>query len=119
MSRLIKASWIAYALIAAITLALLSVGVERTGPELARYGDSIFKPELRGGFPLAYLYDAPGVSVERQLSFGEDKLFVGSLIIDIAIYFAIVLFIILAVSRARVRNHSPRDMPKRVDRGRS
>jgi hypothetical protein len=99
MSRLIKASWVVYALISAITLALLSVFVERTGPELAQYGDSIFKPVLQGGFPLAYLFDAPGVSVERQLSFGEDKLFVGSLIIDIAIYFAAILIAALVVSR--------------------
>jgi hypothetical protein len=98
MSRLIKISRIAYAFGSAITLALLSVCVERAGPELAQYGDSIFKPVLRGGFPVAYLFDAPGVSRERQLAFGEDKLFVGALIIDIAIYFAIVLLVTLVVS---------------------
>lgn len=101
MSRLIKASWMAYALIPAVTLALLSVLVERTGPELVQYGDAIFEPALRGGFPLAYLFDAPGVSVERHLSFGEDKLFVDSLIIDIAIYFAIILIVTLVVSHYR------------------
>lgn len=97
MSRLIKVSRIAYALISAITLALLSVFVERVGPELAQYGDSTFKLVLKGGFPLAYLFDAPGVSVERQLSFGEDKLLVGALIIDIAIYFTISLLAALVV----------------------
>jgi heme/copper-type cytochrome/quinol oxidase subunit 2 len=56
---------------------------------------------LKGGFPVAYLFDAPGISVERQLSFGEDELFVGALIIVIAIYWAIVLLTILVVSRYR------------------
>jgi hypothetical protein len=98
---LIKVTRIAYALISAITLALLSVFVERVGPELVQYGDSIYKPVLRGGFPLAYLFDAPGVSVERELSFGGDRLFVGALIIDIAIYFAVVLVATLVVSHYR------------------
>ena len=98
MSSLIKINRIAYALGSAITLTLLSVCVERAGPELAQYGDSIFKPELRGGFPVAYLFDAPGISREGQLAFGEDKLFVGAFFVDIAIYFAIILLATLAVS---------------------
>lgn len=101
MSRLVKPSQIIYVLVSAIVLALLSVFVERTGPALAQYGDSIYKPVLKGGFPLAYLFDAPGVSVERQLSFGEDALFVGSLIIDIAIYFVTVLLTSVVVSHYR------------------
>jgi hypothetical protein len=40
-----------------------------------------------------------GVSVERQLSFGEDKLFVGALILDIALYFAIVLLAVMIASQ--------------------
>lgn len=99
---------IGLALSSAITLALLSVHVERVGPELAQYGnlcgpgalDPCYKPVLKGGFPVAYLFDAPGVSVERKLSF-EDKLFVGALILDIAIYFAVVLLGILVVSHRR------------------
>ncbi|GGE61415.1 hypothetical protein [Massilia psychrophila] len=102
-----KLSLIGIALISAITLALLSVYVERVGPELAQYGnlcgplavDPCYKPVLKGGFPVAYLFDAPGVSVERQLSFGEDKLFLGALILDITLYFAIVLLAIPAVSQ--------------------
>lgn len=105
MPRLTKLSLIGVALISAITLALLSVYIERAGPELAEYGnlcgpgaaDPCYKPVLKGGFPIAYLFDAPGVSVERQLAFGEDKLFVAALILDIAIYFAIALFTILVV----------------------
>jgi apolipoprotein N-acyltransferase len=101
MSRLTKVSLVGLALILAIALALLSVFVERVGPELAQYGDSDNKPVLKGGFPFAYLFDAPGISVERQLAFVEDKLFAGVLILDIAIYFAIVLLTILVVSRRR------------------
>lgn len=101
MSRSTKVSLIGIALISAITLALLSVLVERVGPELVQYGDSDFRPVLKGGFPIAYLFDAPGISVEGQLTFVEDKLFAGALILDIAIYFAIVLLPILVVSRRR------------------
>ena len=106
MPRSTKLSWTAIALILAITLALLSVCVERVGPELAVYGnlcgrgasDPCYKPVLKGGFPVAYLFDAPGVSVERQLAFGEDKLFVSALVLDVAIYFALILFAIAAIS---------------------
>ena len=109
MSRLTKLSLTGIALVSAITLALLSVYVERVGPELAAYGnlcgpndaDPCYKPVLKGGFPVAYLFDAPGISVERQLSFGEDKLFMGALIIDVAIYLAIVSLAMSVVSYYR------------------
>jgi hypothetical protein len=101
MSRLTKASLIVLALISAITLAFLSVFVERLGPELARYGDSDFRLVLKGGFPFAYLFDAPGISVEGQLAFVEDQLVRGALVLDIAIYFAIVSLAILLVARRR------------------
>ena len=109
MPRLSKLSLIGVALISAIMLAFMSVCVERVGPELAAYGnlcgpsavDPCYKPALKGGFPVAYLFDAPGVSVERQLAFGEDTLFVGALVLDVAIYFAIVLFAILVHSHRR------------------
>jgi hypothetical protein len=94
------------ALISAITLALLSVHVERIGPDLAVYGnlcgpsgsDFCYTPVLKGGFQVAYLFDAPGVSRERVLAFGEDKLSVGALVLDVAIYFAIILLVMLVVS---------------------
>ena len=109
MPRLTKLSLIAVALISAITLALLSVCVERIGPELAVYGnlcgqsaaDPCYKPVLKGGFPVAYLVDAPGISVERQLAFVEDQLLVGTLALDVAIYFALILFAMAAVSYRR------------------
>lgn len=109
MSRLATVSRIALALVAAITLALLSVFVERIGPELAAYGnlcgpstaDPCYEPVLKGGFPVAYLFDAPGISVERQLAFVEDKLSAGALVLDIAFYFALVLLAILVISHRR------------------
>ena len=99
MSRLNKVRLVRIAFISAIILGLLSVYVERGGPELAQYGDSDFRPVLKGGFPVAYLFDMPGVSVQGKLSFGEDILRVGILVFDIAVYFAIVLLIIVTLSR--------------------
>jgi hypothetical protein len=94
-------SLVGLALISAVTLAILSVFVESVGPELVQYGDSDFRPVLKGGFPVAYMFDMPGVSVERKLSFGEDILSVSALVLDIAIYFAIVLLAAIAISRKR------------------
>lgn len=104
-----KLSLLGLALILAITLALMSAHVERVGPEMVSYGnlcgatasDLCYKPALKGGFPLAYLFDAPGVSRERQLAFGEDKLHVGALVANIAMYFAILMLIAGAVWRPR------------------
>lgn len=98
------------ALITAVVLAFLSAQFERTGPEQVQYGnlcgastsDPCYKPALTGGFPVAYLYDAPGVAVERQLSFVEDKLHLGALVANVALYFAILVLISWAVSRRSV-----------------
>ncbi|MGG7607095.1 hypothetical protein [Massilia sp. BKSP1R2A-1] len=87
------------AFIAAVTLALLSSNIERIGPELVQDGNlcgpggnaPCYKPALKGGFPFAYLFDHPGISVEGRLFFFEDTLLVGPLILDIAVYFVIVL----------------------------
>jgi len=100
MSRL-KKGLIGLAFIAAIVLALLSALVEQVGPELVQYGDSDYRPVLKGGFPVAYLFDAPGISVERQLSFLEDKLSLGALILDITIYFALGLLGSLVLAHRR------------------
>ncbi len=87
------------AFIAAVTLALLSSNTERIGPELVQDGnvcgpggnDPCYKPALKGGFPLAYLFDQPGISVEGRLFFFEDTLYIGPLMFDIAVYFAAIL----------------------------
>jgi hypothetical protein len=96
MPRLTNLRLTGVALSLAIALALLSVYL--CGPSAA---DPCYQPVLKGGFPIAYLFDAPGVSRERQLAFVEDQLSSSALVLDIAIYFAIVLFAMLAVSRRR------------------
>jgi hypothetical protein len=54
---------------------------------------------LKGGFPVSYLFDAPGISRERQLAFIEDTLHPAALVIDIAVYFAATLLLVAGVSR--------------------
>ncbi|NHZ32942.1 hypothetical protein [Massilia rubra] len=107
-NRLTKLGLIGLVLAMAMTLAFLSAFVERTGPQLAQYGnlcgpaatDPCYKPVLKGGFPVAYLLDAPGVSRERQLAFVEDHLSPAGLILDVAVYF-VTLLIALFVARGR------------------
>lgn len=94
--------------ILAITLSLMSSYVERIGPDMVSYGnvcgptgnDKCYKPALKGGFPVPYLYDAPGVSRERQLAFGEDKVRLGALAANTAVYFAL-LFVVWITWRRR------------------
>jgi len=64
MFVLAKLRLVGLALVSAITLTLMSCSVERKGPELAVYGnmcgphqsDLCYKPELKGGFPIAYVF---------------------------------------------------------------
>lgn len=108
MSRLVKINLIGLTLILAMTLALLSVSFERVGPEMIQYGDADYRPVLKGGFPFAYLFDAPGISVERQLAFFEDSLSAGALMLDIAIYFAIAWLTVRVIWRSRsARKQTP------------
>jgi hypothetical protein len=96
-SNVLRAS---LSLVLAFALVVLSSFVQREGPELEPYGnlcgpaqnEGCYKPALKGGFPFAYLFDSPGVSVERHLSFGEDALHPTPLVLDIAIYWAAIMF---------------------------
>ena len=100
-SRLSNVLRISLAFGLAIALSLLSVRLQRIGPELAAYGnlcgpshfDPCLEPVLNGGFPFAYLFDAPGISIEHQLSFGEDDLRPISLMLDIIVYFIATLLV--------------------------
>lgn len=86
-------------LLSALLLTGLSSNVERNGPELAAYGnlcgaehdEPCMKQRLNGGFPWAYLFDSPGISVEGQLSFGEDEVRMYPLLADIAAYLAVIM----------------------------
>ena len=102
-----KAALVGVALLIAIAFALLSVKFQRTGPELVQYGnlcgqsfsEPCYEPVLKGGFPFAYLFDAPGVSRERQLAFVEDTLHPVALAFDIAVYFTVILTLAAVVAR--------------------
>ena len=104
-------SFTSLALAAATTLALLSVSVERVGPEQVQHGnlcgaprfEPCYKPALKGGFPIGYLYDQPGISVEGKLAFIEDKLYIGALLANIAIYFGALMLVGWIVKRRRPR----------------
>jgi hypothetical protein len=89
------------AALTALTLALLSSKIERTGPELAQYGnlcgpsfsEPCFKPVLKGGFPFAFLFDAPGISRERHLALIEDDVHGEALVMNIVVYFVVTLIL--------------------------
>ena len=101
----------------ASVLALLSMHIHRTGPELSKYGnlcgptssDPCYEPALKGGFPIAYLYDTPGVSVEHQLSLSGDMLHPAALALDVAFYFAAILFIVWMGARGLRRTRRRTD----------
>jgi len=107
-SRLVKVGLLCVAFVLAVGITLLSVLVERTGPELVPYGnlcgpsqnEPCYKPVLKGGFPVSYLLDAPGVSRERQLAFIEDTLHPGAFALDIAVYFGAILLVSVVAWRA-------------------
>jgi len=98
----------ALSLMAAVMLTVKSVDIERTGPEQAAYGNMCgpahdapcYEPVLNAGFPVGYLFDNPGISVERQLALIEDEFRIGAFLLDVAIYFALVLPAALAVRAA-------------------
>jgi hypothetical protein len=103
------ASLVCLTFMLANALALLSVLIERTGPELLAYGnmcgptssDECYQPALKGGYPFAYLTDVPGVSVENDLFLGQDDLRFEALAFDIAFYFAAIHIVIWVATRSR------------------
>ena len=83
----------------AVVLSVLSAYIERTGPEVASYGNMCgpvangpcLKPLLKGGLPIALLFDQPVTSVEHQLSFAEDQVRIGAFALNTALYFAVIV----------------------------
>lgn len=83
----------------AVALTLLSVRFQRTGPEQVVYSnlcgpdanDLCYRPVLKGGIPVAYLFDAPGISVENQLAFVEDDFHGGAFAIDVVLWLAAII----------------------------
>jgi hypothetical protein len=94
----------------ALLLASLSVFVERRGPDLVQYGnlcgqsgdEPCTRPALSGGFPLPFLFDVPGISVENQLAFFEDDFAPAAFVFDCVAY-ALATGLLFHVVRRSVR----------------
>ena len=91
-------------------MSLLSVNLLRTGPEVGIYGnlcgpsrdEYCYEELLKGGYPYAYLFDQPGVSVQGQLHFLEDNFYLLPFLVNILIY-SIVIAIIYFLLCKRIR----------------
>lgn len=94
--RAVKRFFFRFAITAALALAsaALSVFVERWGPELAPYGnlcgpqssEPCMELVLNAGFPIAFLFDQAGVSVEHRLSVLEDQFRIGAFAMNAGFY---------------------------------
>jgi hypothetical protein len=101
-SRSIRAvGRICLTLVLAVALAALSSFMQRFGPEELPYGnlcgragnELCLEPVLNGGFPFPFLFDAPGVTRERQLAFVDDDLRTLPFVLNVVVYFFAVLLI--------------------------
>lgn len=100
-----RAYLICLSFLLAFTLTVGSFFLQRNGPELIEFGnlcgslpnELCYEPVLKGGFPIAYVFDAPGISVPRQLG-PEDSFSLGAFALDLAIYFFLGLVAIGGVS---------------------
>jgi hypothetical protein len=98
------------AVVAAVALTCGSFAYQRRGPELAVVGnlcgpqmnELCYAPILKGGYPLAYIYDNPNTSVEGDLGV-EDKLRPGAFVLDVLAYFVVLLLAGKALGYARTR----------------
>jgi len=105
----------ALATVLALALTLLSSLVERKGPELASYGNlcgpssdqDCLEPVLNAGFPFAYLFDQPGVSVERKLFILQDNIRPLPFILDFLVYLSVVSLASFIARRRRNRTTRP------------
>lgn len=104
-----RAPQVGLAFLLAFALTLLSVRVQRVGPEQAVTGhvcgptrnDACFADVLKGGFPLAFLFDKPTISRPNQLGFGEDSFRPGAFALDVTIYLLALVLLLASVSRRR------------------
>lgn len=103
-----KTAWLflaAFVLTFALTVA--SSLIHRTGPEMSAYGnlcgtaknEPCYEPTLKGGFPFAYIYDAPGISVEHRLSI-EDNFAIVWFVADWLVYLLLVVSLYFGIRRA-------------------
>lgn len=83
----------------ALALASLSVAIERRTDETAVVGnvcgpatnEDCIERRLAGGFPFAYLYDRPSISVPGAIHLGEDEFRPLPFFLDYLLYLAILL----------------------------
>ena len=102
---------LAVAVAVALSLTLLSSVIQRNGPELASYGNmcgpssdqDCLEPVLNAGFPFGYLFDQPGVSIERQLFFVEDNLRPVPFALDFLAYLSLVALAFRLTGRLRTK----------------
>jgi len=95
--------------LAALIISLSTVLIQRTGPEFVQVGnmcgatgsEPCLHPQLTGGFPLAYLYDVGGISIENKLG-PEDKFDFIAFAVDFSVY-ALVGFLAVKTVRNRAR----------------
>jgi len=95
----------------AVALTCGSVAYQRRGPELVVVGnlcgpradELCYAPALKGGFPLGYLYDKPGISVEGKLALVEDDFRPGAFALDVLAYFTALLVVGAALARTHAR----------------
>ena len=105
----------ALAVVLALALTLLSSLVERNGPELASYGNlcgpssdqDCLEPVLNAGLPLAYLFDQPGVSVERKLFILQDNFRPLPFTLDFLVYLSLVTLALFIAGRRRTKTTQP------------
>jgi hypothetical protein len=101
----------------------LSALIHRTGPQLVQVGNlcgaggdaPCLQPVLKGGFPVAYIFDAPGVSVEGKLFF-EDDFYPWSFAFDFCIYVLVMISIIEACKRLTRRSTGQLSAAVELDR---
>ena len=103
-----KTAWLFLAaFVLTFTLTVASSLIHRTGPEMSAYGnlcgkarnEPCYEPMLKGGFPFAYIYDAPGISVEHRLSI-EDDFAIVWFIADWLVYLLLVVSLYFGIRRA-------------------
>ena len=83
----------------ALVLTCASFWYQRRGPELVVTGNLCgpntdqfcYEPAFKGGFPLAYIYDSPGISVYGKIALVEDRFLRGRFLIDVLAYFLVLM----------------------------
>ena len=62
------------------------------------------EPVLNGGFPITFLFDAPGIPVVHQLSFGEDEFRLDDFVMNAVLYSVLFAPVGRAATSRRTKN---------------